>query len=54
MAIVYDYKATGRDDPIVAYVETAIEIAMKEVRPEVAAVIGAFPFRGSQPSIYSP
>ncbi|KIJ66855.1 hypothetical protein HYDPIDRAFT_108787 [Hydnomerulius pinastri MD-312] len=44
MAIVYDYDAKSRDDPIVGYVETAIEIAMKEVRPEVAAVIGAFPF----------
>ncbi|KAF9243525.1 cytochrome P450 [Melanogaster broomeanus] len=44
MAIVYDYKASSRQDPVVAYVETAIEIAMKEVRPEVAAVIGAFPF----------
>ncbi|KIK96423.1 hypothetical protein PAXRUDRAFT_825949 [Paxillus rubicundulus Ve08.2h10] len=44
MAIVYDYKASSRHDPVVAYVEKTIEIAMQEVRPEVAAVIGAFPF----------
>ncbi|KAF9223646.1 cytochrome P450 [Gyrodon lividus] len=44
MAIVYDYKALSRHDPVVAYVETAIQIAMKEVRPEAAAVINAFPF----------
>ncbi|KIJ68050.1 hypothetical protein HYDPIDRAFT_83068 [Hydnomerulius pinastri MD-312] len=44
MALVYDYNVTGIDDPIVAHVERALDIAVKAVRPEVAAVIATFPF----------
>ncbi|KIJ18530.1 hypothetical protein PAXINDRAFT_70972, partial [Paxillus involutus ATCC 200175] len=44
MAIVYDYKVTGTNDPIVVHVERAIDIGVNELRPSVAAVIAAFPF----------
>lgn len=43
MSLVYDYDASGVDDPIVAQVERATNIAVKEMRPEVTAVIAAFP-----------
>ncbi|KAG9316837.1 cytochrome P450 [Chiua virens] len=43
MSLVYDYNASGVDDPIVAHVERATNIAVKELRPELAAVIAAFP-----------
>ncbi|KAF8552190.1 cytochrome P450 [Imleria badia] len=43
MSLVYDYDASGVDDPIVAQVERATYLATKEMRPEVAALIAAFP-----------
>jgi hypothetical protein len=43
MSLVYDYDASGMDDPIVAQVERATNIAIEEMRPEVTAVIAAFP-----------
>lgn len=43
MSLVYDYDASGVDDPIIAHVERATNIAVKEMRPEVAALIAAFP-----------
>ncbi|KIK79132.1 hypothetical protein PAXRUDRAFT_36506 [Paxillus rubicundulus Ve08.2h10] len=52
MAVVYDYKVTGTDGPIVAHVGRAIDIGVNELRPSVAAVIAAFPFY--EYSIYSP
>lgn len=45
MSLVYDYDASGVDDPIVAHVEHAADIAVKEMRPEVVAIIAAFPLR---------
>jgi hypothetical protein len=45
MVIVYDYEPSSRNDPITTHVEIAIEIAMKEIKPEVAAVLSVFPFR---------
>ncbi|KAN0091353.1 Cytochrome P450 [Tylopilus felleus] len=43
MSLMYDYDASGVDDPIVAHVERATNIAVKEMRPEVTAIIAAFP-----------
>ncbi|KAI9571684.1 cytochrome P450 [Boletus coccyginus] len=43
MSLVYDYDASGMDDPIVAQVELAMSIAIKEMRPEVTAIVAAFP-----------
>ena len=45
MVIVYDYEPSPRNDPITTHVETAVEIAMKKVKPEVAAILNVFPFR---------
>lgn len=43
ISIVYDYDASGMNDPIVAQVERATDIAIKEMRPEVTAIMAAFP-----------
>ncbi|KAG2136036.1 cytochrome P450 [Suillus clintonianus] len=43
MSIVYDYSTAPRDDPFVAAVEQALEISIRELRPEVAAVVSEFP-----------
>lgn len=43
MSLVYDYDASGMDDPIVAHVERATNLAVKELRPEVTAIVAAFP-----------
>ncbi|KAH0828054.1 cytochrome P450, partial [Lanmaoa asiatica] len=50
MSLVYDYDASGVDDPIVTHVERATNIAVKEMRPEVTALIAAFPLLKYLPS----
>jgi hypothetical protein len=45
MAIVYDYDASTKDDPIVANVERVLDIAVNELRPEVTALVAALPIR---------
>lgn len=45
MMVVYDYEPSSMNDPIVTQVKTALDIAVKEVRPEVAALLSVFPFR---------
>ncbi|KAH7888936.1 cytochrome P450 [Phlebopus sp. FC_14] len=44
MSIMYDYRVKPKDDPVVVGVERAIDIAAREVRPEVAAFVATFPF----------
>ncbi|KAG2365405.1 cytochrome P450 [Suillus spraguei] len=43
MSIVYDYSTAPLDDPFIALLERSLEISVKELRPEVAAVVGEFP-----------
>jgi hypothetical protein len=43
MSIVYDYSTAPLDDPFVALVERSLEISVRELRPEVAAVVSEFP-----------
>ncbi|KAJ8581858.1 cytochrome P450 [Rhizopogon salebrosus TDB-379] len=43
MSIVYDYATLPRDDPFIALVEQSLEISVRELRPEVAAIVGEFP-----------
>jgi hypothetical protein len=45
MAIVYDYDASTKDDPMVANVERVLAIAVKEMRPDVSALVAALPIR---------
>ena len=47
MSIVYDYSTLPRDDPIVSLIERFLEINVRELRPEVAAIVGEFPISGS-------
>ncbi|KAH7923138.1 cytochrome P450 [Leucogyrophana mollusca] len=44
MSIMYDYEIAPCDDPLVAIVERALDLAVKEIRPEVTAVLTALPF----------
>jgi len=44
MSIVYGYETAPRDDPIISIVERAVKLAVESIRPEVAAVLGLFPF----------
>ncbi|KAH7915421.1 cytochrome P450 [Hygrophoropsis aurantiaca] len=44
MSAVYDYETALRDDPFVTIIDKAITIAIEEVQPQVAAILGAFPF----------
>jgi len=46
MSVVYDYDAKSHDDPLVEVVGKTLQLAVKELRPEVAAVLSAFPIRG--------
>ncbi|KAG0707020.1 cytochrome P450 [Suillus ampliporus] len=43
MSIVYDYDTAPHDDPLIAVVERSLEISIRELRPEVAAILGEFP-----------
>ena len=47
MAVVYGYETARRDDPIVTVVDRAVNLAVASIRPEVAAILGFFPFRKS-------
>jgi hypothetical protein len=55
MSIVYDYSTAPLDDPFVALVERSLEISVRELRPEVAAIVSEFPICAyrSAASIYS-
>ncbi|OJA08488.1 hypothetical protein AZE42_02840 [Rhizopogon vesiculosus] len=44
MSVTYDYDTEPRDDPLVEVVGKTLELALQELRPEVAAVLSAFPF----------
>lgn len=50
MSIVYGYETAPRDDPIISIVERAVKLAVESIRPEVAAVLGLFPFMRYIPS----
>ncbi|KAH7925827.1 cytochrome P450 [Leucogyrophana mollusca] len=50
MSAVYDYESAPRGDPLIATVEKAVKVVVEEVRPEVTAVFGAFPFLLKLPS----
>ncbi|KAG2074086.1 cytochrome P450 [Suillus decipiens] len=43
MSIVYDYSTAALDDPFIALLERSLQISVKELRPEVAAVVAEFP-----------
>jgi hypothetical protein len=45
MSILYDYDTLPHDDPLVEVVGKTLELAVQELRPEVTAVLSAFPFR---------
>ena len=47
MSIVYDYSTLPRDDPMISLIERSLEISVRELRPEVAAIVGEFPICGS-------
>ncbi|KAG2074091.1 cytochrome P450 [Suillus decipiens] len=43
MSIVYDYTAAPLDDPFVALLERSLQVSVKALRPDVAAVLAEFP-----------
>ncbi|OAX36947.1 cytochrome P450 [Rhizopogon vinicolor AM-OR11-026] len=43
MSAVYSYEAARRRDPMIERISMGIEIIVKELRPEVAAIFSAFP-----------
>ncbi|KAG1897549.1 cytochrome P450 [Suillus fuscotomentosus] len=43
MSILYDYSMAPVDDPFLALIERSLEIDVKVLRPEVAAVVAEFP-----------
>jgi hypothetical protein len=45
MSSVYSYEATRRDDPMIERISMILEVIIQELRPEIAAVISAFPYR---------
>ncbi|KAG0700293.1 cytochrome P450 [Suillus ampliporus] len=50
MSTVYSYQAARRDDDMIERATMALELSMKEMRPEVVAVFSAFPFLLRLPS----
>ncbi|KAH7910607.1 cytochrome P450 [Hygrophoropsis aurantiaca] len=50
MSAVYDYETAPRDDPLVNIIDKAVTIATSELKPDAAAILGAFPFILSLPS----
>jgi len=48
MSAVYSYEAARRHDRMIEGAVVALDLIMKELRPEAAAVLNAFPFRGSR------
>lgn len=53
MSAVYSYHAARRDDHMIERATLALDIILKEIRPEVAAVFSAFPSRTYGRSSYS-
>jgi len=47
MSAVYSYDAARRNDSLIELVKQALDLVLQELRPEIAAIFGAFPFRGS-------
>lgn len=47
MSVVYGYETALQDDPIISVVDRAVNLAVACIRPEVAAILGFFPFRKS-------
>jgi len=47
MSIVYDYTTLPRDDPFVELVERSLDVSVKVLTPEVAAILGEFPLCAS-------
>jgi hypothetical protein len=45
MSAVYSYKAERRHDHMIERATKALELSMKEMRPEVVAIFSAFPSR---------
>ena len=45
MSSVYSYEAPRRDDPMIERVNMTLDLVIQELRPEVAAVFSAFPYR---------
>ncbi|KAG2074087.1 cytochrome P450, partial [Suillus decipiens] len=43
MSIVYDYTAAPLNDPFVEVLERSLEVSVKEVTPEIAALLAEFP-----------
>jgi len=46
MSAVYSYNAARRDDYLIGAAKEALDIVLKELRPEIAAIFNTFPFRG--------
>jgi len=47
MSAVYSYDAARRNDSLIGRIKQALDLVLQELRPEIAAIFGAFPFRGS-------
>jgi hypothetical protein len=45
MSAVYSYEAARRDDPMIERIKMVLELTASELRPEVAAIFSAFPYR---------
>lgn len=45
MSVVYGYEVVHQDDPILNVVDKAVNFAVSCIRPEIAAILGFFPFR---------
>jgi hypothetical protein len=53
MSAVYSYDAAQRDDCMIKRATMGLDITLKEMRPEIAAVFSAFPFRALDRSLYT-
>jgi hypothetical protein len=45
MSAVYSYEAVRHDDPMVKHITKGLEVVSSELRPEVASIFSAFPWR---------
>jgi len=52
MSAVYSYQSVRRNDDMVELVKDALNIILKELRPEIAAIFTSFPFRTFRRSVY--
>jgi len=50
MSSVYSYEASRRDDPMIERINMTLEVVIRELRPEIAAVFSAFPYLLRLPS----